>query len=70
MHGIKASMIRAENEIKNGGNIKKSMIQEQEDINQTIKTYLSRADQFAVRMSNAVKKSNIKSHAAAGSSEQ
>jgi len=37
-------MIRAEEDIKSGGNIKKSMIQEQEDINATIKNYLSRAD--------------------------
>jgi len=44
VHGIKKSMIRAEEDIKSGGNIKKSMIQEQEDINATIKNYLSRAD--------------------------
>jgi len=61
VNGIKKSMIRAEEDIKSGANIKKSMIKEQEDINATIKNYLSRADQFAVRMSSAVGRSGIKS---------
>ena len=50
-------MIHTEEQIKGGANAKKSMIQEQEDITSNIKTYLSRADQFAVRMSTAVTKS-------------
>ncbi|CDW89019.1 zip zinc transporter family protein [Stylonychia lemnae] len=68
---IKNSMIRAEEDIKSGGNVKKSMIQELEDISMTIKNYLSKTEQFAVRMSNAVQKSGIKSSKASqGSHEQ
>jgi hypothetical protein len=65
--GIKKSMIRAEDDIRAGANVKKSVFREQEDINDNIKSYLSRADNFAVRMSSAVKKSGIgKSMAAKG----
>lgn len=59
MSSIKKSMIRSEEDIKAGGDIKKSMIREQEDINSNLKSYLSKADNFAVRMSSAVKKSGI-----------
>jgi hypothetical protein len=70
VHSIKRSVLVTEEQIKGGADIKKSMIQENEDINSTIKNYLSRADQFAVRMSSAIGKSMSKSGIGTSNQEQ
>jgi hypothetical protein len=52
-------MIDAEESFKSGQNAKKTMAKEEQDIADGIKTYLSKADQFAVRMSSAIRKSGL-----------
>ena len=52
-------MIDAEESVKNGQNLKKTMKKEEQDIADGIKSYLSKADQFAVRMSSAIRKSGL-----------
>ena len=61
---IKKSMITNQEKLAIGMDAKKSMAQEQQEITENIKSYLSRADQFAVRMSAIVGVS----HAAKGKS--
>ena len=52
-------MIDADESFKSGQNVKKTMAKEENDIAEGIKTYLSKADQFAVRMSSAIKRSGL-----------
>ena len=58
MKGIRKSMI-IKDQFQAQADAKKSMIQEEKDITDNIKTYLSRADQFAVRMSTAIRASKV-----------
>ena len=44
VNGIKRSMIATQEEIAHGGNAKKSMIKENQEITENIRSYLSRAD--------------------------
>lgn len=72
---VKKSIIAAADKMDrslNRADAKKSMIEEQENIGQSIKAYLSRNDQFAARMSAALSRSKIgnKSVASANKEQQ
>lgn len=52
-------MIAADENMKHGMDPHKSMVKQEEDINDGLRSYFSKADQFAVRMSSALKKSGL-----------